>query len=429
MSRQAILKALQEELALEPADGKGVASRDAKKMPKPSESEKKTDIDLDKKSKTVGGDQGGETGGNSAQGVDAAMEVAGGAAIQSPKASAGHMTSNGDPGTGAKESEGMEQPGQGVASKNVGTAKTKTSGQSVEMDKSGGNPVTVKESWPDDLEEGRFTEYCKREGFDGPGIACAKHAMESDDESVRGMAAFYMNTVKPHGKDLGDIKTEGKKPKEIVLPHDVMVERNGKREILKGGTRVIINEMFDDGMTPEPDAVVDVEYDIEPIEPIEPAGPVDLADPVESIPAPGAVISKELLAKVVTSVVRCLDECGYMVENKEVDSAELQNIVMKSITEASDYEFGSAGSEVEDLDAGETGGEISDYEKEEHGIDMTSPDAIADLLDDAIADLEEVREYVASEEGEEIVDGEEGEDNVDIDFEFDDEDELGECYY
>ena len=27
----------------------------------------------------------------------------------------------------------------------------------------------------------------------------------SDDEDVRGMAAFYMNTVKPKGKDLSDV--------------------------------------------------------------------------------------------------------------------------------------------------------------------------------------------------------------------------------
>jgi len=29
--------------------------------------------------------------------------------------------------------------------------------------------------------------------------------MNSDDASVRGMATFYMNTVKPKGKDAGDV--------------------------------------------------------------------------------------------------------------------------------------------------------------------------------------------------------------------------------
>jgi len=53
------------------------------------------------------------------------------------------------------------------------------------------------EGWPKKLKKGRFTEYCKRHGFDGPCKACADKAMKSDDASVRGMASFYMNTVKP----------------------------------------------------------------------------------------------------------------------------------------------------------------------------------------------------------------------------------------
>ena len=54
-----------------------------------------------------------------------------------------------------------------------------------------------KEDWPEHLEEGRFTEYCKRNGFEGPCKECANKALESDDASVRGMASFYLNTVKP----------------------------------------------------------------------------------------------------------------------------------------------------------------------------------------------------------------------------------------
>ncbi|NIP31183.1 MAG: hypothetical protein GTN59_11695 [Candidatus Dadabacteria bacterium] len=52
-------------------------------------------------------------------------------------------------------------------------------------------------TWPKKLKKGRFTTYCKREGFSGPSKACANYAMDSDDESVRGMASFYLNTVKP----------------------------------------------------------------------------------------------------------------------------------------------------------------------------------------------------------------------------------------
>ena len=54
-----------------------------------------------------------------------------------------------------------------------------------------------KEGWPKKLKEGRFTEYCKKQGFEGPCKACAEKALESDDASVRGMASFYLNTVKP----------------------------------------------------------------------------------------------------------------------------------------------------------------------------------------------------------------------------------------
>lgn len=55
----------------------------------------------------------------------------------------------------------------------------------------------AKDEWPADVKEGRFTAYCKRNGFEGPSKACADLAMKSDDESVRGMASFYLNTVKP----------------------------------------------------------------------------------------------------------------------------------------------------------------------------------------------------------------------------------------
>ena len=46
------------------------------------------------------------------------------------------------------------------------------------------------------LKKGRFTEYCKREGFKGPCQACAEKALSSPDKSVRGMAGFYKATQK-----------------------------------------------------------------------------------------------------------------------------------------------------------------------------------------------------------------------------------------
>lgn len=55
--------------------------------------------------------------------------------------------------------------------------------------------VKIAKSWPKKLEEGRFTTYCKKNGFKGPCKACAQKAMQSDDPSVRGMASFYLNTT------------------------------------------------------------------------------------------------------------------------------------------------------------------------------------------------------------------------------------------
>jgi len=52
-----------------------------------------------------------------------------------------------------------------------------------------------KDGWPKVLEEGRFTTYCKKNGFKGPCKACADLAMKSPDPSVRGMSSFYINTT------------------------------------------------------------------------------------------------------------------------------------------------------------------------------------------------------------------------------------------
>ena len=41
-----------------------------------------------------------------------------------------------------------------------------------------------------DLKEGRFTEWCKRHGFNGPTRACIEVALKSKDKSVIGMANF-----------------------------------------------------------------------------------------------------------------------------------------------------------------------------------------------------------------------------------------------
>ena len=51
-----------------------------------------------------------------------------------------------------------------------------------------------KKKWiPKKMKKGRFTEWCKGNGFSGPSKACANKALKSDDASVRGMASFYLN--------------------------------------------------------------------------------------------------------------------------------------------------------------------------------------------------------------------------------------------
>lgn len=68
-----------------------------------------------------------------------------------------------------------------------------------------------EDDWPksEELEEGSFTKWCKDNGHDGPGIACARHAWkvaeENNDSELRGKVSFYMNTVKPGGHDLSYI--------------------------------------------------------------------------------------------------------------------------------------------------------------------------------------------------------------------------------
>lgn len=64
-----------------------------------------------------------------------------------------------------------------------------------------------EEGWPKKLKTGRFTNYCKESGMSGPSEACAKKAMESADEDVRGMASIYTNSFKV---------TEGKIPPQFL---------------------------------------------------------------------------------------------------------------------------------------------------------------------------------------------------------------------
>lgn len=57
----------------------------------------------------------------------------------------------------------------------------------------------------DHIKKGKFTAWCKSNGFEGPSIACSKKAKASNSTSAHKMATFYLNTVQPHGKTAKDI--------------------------------------------------------------------------------------------------------------------------------------------------------------------------------------------------------------------------------
>jgi hypothetical protein len=182
--RKSILKAIQEEIGMAKAMGKGVQGRTVSGIPKPSENMPSKKINLNAKGSEIGGSQGGETGGNKAAEGGGAMNKANGNGVVNKKAKecgcasgAEHTPSNGDAGTGAKDKEKMTQDGQGVARKEMGSTKNTYGGTKERMD------------------------HCGDEGV-------AEGVME--------------------------------------LPHDVLVESDGEQKILPKGTKIVIGEMFDE---------------------------------------------------------------------------------------------------------------------------------------------------------------------------------------
>lgn len=204
--RDDIIKSIQEELAMHRASGSGVQDSSVSAAQDPSDSTSEKNIKLDGKGSEVGGNAGGVTsGGKAAAGGDKAMDKADGKSVESPDAEdcgcgdgADHVESNGDAGTGAKESEGMDQKGNGVQAKNVGKSKNSMGGTREKMDHVGGKGVASHEVGHDGMENG----------------------------------GLYESRV-------------------IELPHDTLVEDNGEQKVLPRGTKVVI-EMVDDGKTPEP---------------------------------------------------------------------------------------------------------------------------------------------------------------------------------
>jgi len=85
--------------------------------------------------------------------------------------------------------------GGNMASKSKGKRSRSRSSVSLVLREAAMEVVAKEKGWPKTLEKGRFTTYCKTQGFEGPCKACAEKALDSDDASVRGMASFYLNTT------------------------------------------------------------------------------------------------------------------------------------------------------------------------------------------------------------------------------------------
>jgi hypothetical protein len=49
----------------------------------------------------------------------------------------------------------------------------------------------------EEMDEVSFTEWCKRQGFEGPCKECGEKGLKSDNPAIVKKANFYMNTVKP----------------------------------------------------------------------------------------------------------------------------------------------------------------------------------------------------------------------------------------
>jgi hypothetical protein len=183
MDRDDIIKALREEIeAVDSADGKGVAIKEPKEMKKPSDATKTEKVKLDGGGGTVGGDGGGAKGGKAAEGADKpAIEKADGKSVASAKVG----DAKGGGGTDGKAIEKAD--GKSVAATSTGKAKF-----------------------------GGGTDGKAMEKADGKGVAAA--------------------TVKASP----DLKGDNTVGESITLPHDVLVEMDGKQTTLKAGTRVMV---------------------------------------------------------------------------------------------------------------------------------------------------------------------------------------------
>ena len=184
MDRDSVLKALREEIeAVDSADGKGVAAKEPKEMKTPSDATKSEKVKLDGGGGTVGGDGGGvENGGKAAEGADKpAIDKADGKSVASAKVGEAKVG-------GGTDGKAMEKAdGKSVASASTGKAKF-----------------------------GGGTDGKAMEKADGKGVA--------------------VSTVKASP----DLKGDNTVGENIILPHDVLVEMNGKKMTLKAGTKVTV---------------------------------------------------------------------------------------------------------------------------------------------------------------------------------------------
>ena len=101
--------------------------------------------------------------------------------------------------------------------------------------------------------EGKFTEWCKKNGFEGPNIGCAKKAYDASPEAKK-MAVFYMNTVQPKGKDASVLQEAVESEK---YTQKVILDINFSGDFYKGKEYQIIDvDDVDSKLT------MDLTYDI-----------------------------------------------------------------------------------------------------------------------------------------------------------------------
>jgi hypothetical protein len=326
MDRDSVLKALREEIeAVDSADGKGVAAKEPKEMKTPSDATKSEKVKLDGGGGTVGGDGGGvEKGGKAAEGADKpAIDKADGKSVASAKVGEAKVG-------GGTDGKAMEKAdGKSVASASTGKAKF-----------------------------GGGTDGKAMEKADGKGVA--------------------VSTVKASP----DLKGDNTVGENIILPHDVLVEMNGKKMTLKAGTKVTVvkegkkdeeceeddKECKDKKVVKEeegdvPEFLKDKEEDTE-VGKEEVGKEGEGADEGAELPEFGSEVDGEVSGEDIPEIVGAVDTAE---GPEEIAGTALDQIVNSLDSLADGFREFAQEEKAEEEHGGEGGAEAAEEKKEEIG--------------------------------------------------------------